>query len=161
MPLYTQLVRSKTAFNNRADTLLEFWNAFVESQKEFNPGQDSFVGEPIFDDISKLYTYLKKEVFSKSDRDLFLIVHHQTPIGFTELYFGKEEKGINISKYFIRKESRGKGSGTKMLKTIQAKYKKEGYKFMTLGVFAKNKKAISVYKKAGMYEIAKSMYVDL
>lgn len=54
-----------------------------------------------------------------------------------------------IDEFFVRKESRGKGIGGKLIKKVVKKFQKTNAKIILVGTEKENKEAIRLYKKLG------------
>jgi GNAT superfamily N-acetyltransferase len=165
MTLYIQLINSKTSFDKHAKIILEFWNSLTTEMIELLKKQPIYLPRyaemnPIINNIDELRKLFEKEFFKNKALNFFLIVHHQTPIGFVEISaVSKDTCGIN--NFFIRKQSRGKGLGTQILPVIKKQYKERGYKYMWLTVLSSNNKAIAIYNKSDFTEASKNMISEL
>lgn len=65
-----------------------------------------------------------------------------------------------LSKFYVKKQARGKGYGRKMLAFIEALAKRKGFERITLTVNKRNADSIKIYQKMG-FEIAEAVVLDI
>lgn len=75
---------------------------------------------------------------------------------FREFFSTRVEESYFLDALAVDARYRGKGIGTKLIDLTKAKAQNEGYKVLSLIVFADNLKAQSLYKKSG-FEIVKKI----
>jgi diamine N-acetyltransferase len=107
---------------------------------------------------------LSEELNNPCSEFYFANINKQT-IGYLKINYGnaqtelKDEHALEIERIYILKEFQGKQVGQLLFaKTLQlAKERKSTY--LWLGVWENNTKAISFYKKCGMIEFDKHIFV--
>jgi ribosomal protein S18 acetylase RimI-like enzyme len=88
------------------------------------------------------------------DSDIFVVEDEKKNLlGFLHMtknvdYFTGEEQGY-ISSIAVSKEGEGKGIARKLMEKAEEWTKSKGYKQLTLNVFARNERAVNLYKKIG------------
>lgn len=77
----------------------------------------------------------------------------QVPLGFIHVHTGSDyyNKDIHghISDVIVAPAGKGKGIGTLLIKKAEDWARAQGYKWLTLSVFAQNQQAIEVYERLG------------
>ncbi len=85
----------------------------------------------------------------------FVAVGEGRIIGYISLVFGKYQKfkgNAYLVSAAVRADERGKGIGTRLFDTVEVYAKSRGTRRIEFEVFAKNVKALALYKRLG-YEI--------
>lgn|SRR5690554_5835932 len=97
---------------------------------------------------------LKKEL-EEEDSLYFLAFMEEKPAGYMKLNFrdAQTEKGheeaMEVQRIYVRKDMLGKGIGKRMLKKAMDIGKERNLKYVWLGVWEHNSKAIAFYEKLG------------
>lgn len=107
---------------------------------------------------------LSSELKDKNAEFYFAVLDHQI-IGYLKLNFGssqteiKDDKGMEIERIYVLKEFHGKKVGQVLYeKAIQIARQKNA-NYVWLGVWEKNPRAISFYKKNGFIEFGQHTFV--
>ncbi len=91
----------------------------------------------------------------------FFAYHQQQLIGYFKINFAPSQSDINdhnaleLERIYILEAFQGKGFGPTLLRKIIAIGKEKGLRYIWLGVWEKNAKAIHVYEKKGFVPFAK------
>jgi len=96
-----------------------------------------------------------KKAFKDKNTKIFVVEENEKLIGYTWIntylidYLKPKKKVGYINEFFITKKFRGKNISTKLMNKIIEWFKQQKIEFVSLCVFAKNEKAVDIYKKFG------------
>jgi len=96
-----------------------------------------------------------KKAFKDKNTKIFVVEENEKLIGYTWVntylidYLKPKKKVGYINEFFITKKFRGKNISTKLMNKIIEWFKQQKIEFVSLCVFAKNEKAVDIYKKFG------------
>lgn len=97
---------------------------------------------------------LEREL-SDPESEFYLARQNNSLIGYLKINFGlaqtelKDSRGMEIERIYVLKEFIGKGVGKTLLKKALALAKNQKMKYVWLGVWKKNPRAIHFYEKNG------------
>ena len=86
------------------------------------------------------------------------------PAGYSKINVSRNVQGkkdprcSELEKLYVLKEFQGKGIGNALLKKFENAAKKRGNTFVWLGIWKKNKRAISFYKRHGYAEFSSRIF---
>lgn len=107
---------------------------------------------------------LTDELNNKDSEFYFAILNNST-IGYLKLNFGqaqtelKDYKALEIERIYVLKEFQGKNVGQLLYENALNIARKKNVDYVWLGVWEKNLRAISFYKKNGFVEFDKHIFV--
>ncbi|HCL56547.1 MAG TPA: hypothetical protein DHW82_06005 [Spirochaetia bacterium] len=131
-------VELKPIFYSEKEELKGFLNLYwTEIDEEFQA----------FQNYLDSYTEL---LFSKKEKSLHWILRKNVKIGFVFYYFYNiniKKKGLHLAEFFLIKEFRKKGFGTKVLKIIENSH--ENISEIKLEVLKSNQTAFSFWEQNG------------
>lgn len=102
--------------------------------------------------------------FNKENTEFYFATLFGKVIGYMKLNFGlsqteiKEDKTLEIERIYTLKEFHGKQVGQMLLDTAMQVANRLGAEFIWLGVWEKNHRAISFYRKNGFVEFDKHIF---
>lgn len=140
------------------DDLLEFINSLVEERADILK-TEKVTREQEIDFLSRVLSLLEKD-------EMFYLVAEVGGKVVAVSEIAKRsgyEKHVGIVGIAIRSGFRDLGVGTEILKALLEQAKKMGLKVLTLTAFARNKRAVHVYEKAGFVQtgvIPKKFFKD-
>ncbi|MDD3647855.1 MAG: GNAT family N-acetyltransferase [Candidatus Dojkabacteria bacterium] len=128
--------------------------------KEFDPDID------INFDLTEKGADFFKVALTNPDGCFFLAYHKDKLVGYAngskkEVYIFRKKKYFEVENIGVIPEYKGKGIGTKLLKTLLNWAKRKGFNRAYLNCYIKNKEALVFYKKHGFEKIDVSLEKDI
>ena len=90
----------------------------------------------------------------------YVVYYSKKLIGYFAVRADKDDEGVFISKFYLKKDFRGNGVGRLMMNEVLEYAKEIGKKSICLNVFKDNTDAINIYKKMG-FVIAGKIKTDI
>jgi len=118
-------------------------------------------GPPAWRDKEKLVAFDRKVLHDElrnlhSEDAIFIAEENKKPLGFIHIRLGSDyyykEKHGHIEDLVVAVEGEGKGIGKLLIRTAEEWARSQGFRWLTLNVFAQNQKATQVYEKLGYGE---------
>ena len=104
------------------------------------------------------------EELNNTESEFYLAVLNEQIIGYLKINFSqaqsdvKDKESLEIERIYVRKEFQGKGIGKILFNKALEIAKKNKLKYIWLGVWENNFRAISFYKKNGFIEFDKHIF---
>jgi GNAT superfamily N-acetyltransferase len=133
---------------------LEFILSLVPRLAEFGPPEWRDVTAMINTDLQ----VLRDQLLHQSSDTAFFIAEDERgiPLGFVHLERGKDyyylEKHGHIANVIVAQEGEGRGIGRMLIEKGEEWAKIQGYRWLTISVFAQNLRAREVYQRLGYGE---------
>ena len=132
----------------------DFILSLVPRLVEFGPPTWRDVPQMITTDIQVLS---EKLINQSSDIAIFIAEDKKgTPLGFVHLQTGSDyynhEKHGHVANIIVAAEGEGRGIGRRLMEKAEEWARAQGYRWLTLSVFAQNLRAREVYKRLGYGE---------
>ena len=118
-------------------------------------------GPPRWRDKEKLVAFDRKVLDNElsnphGDDAIFVAEENKKKLGFIHVRFGSDyyykEKHGHVEDLVVAAEGEGRGVGKLLIKKAEEWARLQGFRWLTLNVFAKNEKARQVYDKLGYGE---------
>jgi len=132
----------------------EFILALVPRLVEFGPPNWRNIPEMISTDIQ----VLSEALSNRTPETAFFVAEDEkgTPLGFIHLQTGTDyynhDKHGHIANVIVAPEGEGRGIGRMLMEKGEEWARLQGYRWLTLSVFAENVRAREVYKRLGYGE---------
>ncbi len=94
----------------------------------------------------------------------YFAYHNDNPIAYFKLNWGdaqsefKEFEGMELERIYVISDQQGKGVGKQLLDGIFSIAKKKGIRYVWLGVWQENPKAVAFYERHGFKKIGTHPY---
>ena len=119
---------------------------------------DSFTGTP----WNQPFTQTEVANMLQHATDIQFFIVEQDPVGFVWLHFSDDDpKSASIEPIGIIRDAQGKGYGRIFLTTILRQLAKQQIQQVSLGVWANNHKAISLYQSLGFQQTDARTYLAI
>ncbi len=126
-----------------------------------------------YNTAANMHKYLEERFSAKilideinNENSEFYFAYHNTHIvGYLKLNFGqaqtelRDANAIEIERIYVLKEYHGKGIGQLLYERVLQIAVQKGIKYIWLGVWEKNKRAIGFYKKNNFVEFDKHIFI--
>lgn len=102
---------------------------------------------------------------SDSNTEFFFLYCGGKPAGYLKLNEAPSQTDVNdegsleIERIYVLSEFQGTGLGAQLMEKAVSTARERGKKYIWLGVWEKNEKAIRFYKKHGFYKISEHTFV--
>lgn len=156
-----QNIKIEKVLPEEIEQLSEFsWETFSETFSEFNSAENM---QKFREDNFSLNQITTE--FHNKDSKFYFAKENDTVIGYLKLNFGaaqtelQETTGMEIERIYVLKKYHGKAIGKILYEKALTTAQDLKLDYLWLGVWEKNERAISFYKKNGFVEFAKHSFM--